>query len=159
MFRHSRALVRATVSGKDSVARAVEGIRKIDLLMIDDQSVMRALMRDFLQSSIPNLVIAEAPDASRGLKLVTERFPRVVLVDICLPDANGIELAAQITAMQRGTQVIMVTNLEGSAYVERAQAAGAAGYVRKDKIYSDLLPLVARALGIAPPHEGAGGGE
>jgi len=141
------------------VARAVESIRGIDLLMIDDQSVMRALIRDFLQSSLTNLTIAEAPDGARGMKLVIERRPRVVLMDINLPAANGIELAARIKALRPGTQIIMVTNLEGSAYVERALAAGASGYVRKDKIYSDLLPLVVRALGAAPPHEESPGGE
>jgi hypothetical protein len=53
----------------------------------------------------------------------------------------------------------MVTNLEGSAYVEHARAAGAFGYVRKDKIYAELLPLVLRALGAEPPDGETGGGE
>lgn len=139
------------------MARSGENHRNIDVLMIDDQSVMRALIRDFLQTNIPDLVIAEAPDGARGLRLVTERLPRLVLMDVCLPDANGIELTAQIKALQPATQVIVVTNLSGSAYVERAEAAGASGYVRKDKIYTDLLPLLARALGAVPPHDGSGG--
>jgi len=128
-------------------------------LLIDDQSVMRALIRDFLQSSLTNLTIAEAPDGARGMKLVAERRPRVVLMDINLPAANGIELAARIKALRPEIRVIMVTNLEGSAYVERALAAGAFGYVRKDKIYAELLPLVVRALGAAPPDEETGGRE
>lgn len=139
------------------MVRTGQNNRDIDLLVVDDQSVMRALIRDFLQSSIPDLVIAEAPDGARGLKLVTERRPRLVLMDVCLPDANGIELTAQIKILRPTTQVIMVTNLSGCAYVERAHAAGASGYVRKDKIYTDLLPLVARALGAVPPHNGSGG--
>jgi DNA-binding NarL/FixJ family response regulator len=138
------------------VVKTGESGRGVDLLMIDDQSVMRALIRDFLQSSLTNLTIAEAPDGARGLKLVTERRPRVVLMDINLPAANGIELTARIKALRPATQIIMVTNLEGSAYVERARAAGASGYVRKEKIYSDLLPLVVRALGAAPPHDDTG---
>lgn len=141
------------------MARAVESTRGIDLLMIDDQSVMRALIRDFLQSSLTNLTIAEAPDGARGMRIVTERRPRVVLMDINLPAENGIELASRIKALRPGTQIIMVTNLEGSAYVERALAAGASGYVRKDKIYSELLTLVVRALGATPPHEDGTGGE
>ena len=141
------------------MARPGESRRGIDLLIIDDQSVMRALIRDFLQSSLTNLTIADAPDDERGLKLVTERRPRVVLMDINLPAANGIELAARIKTLRPETQIIMVTNLEGSAYVERAHAAGASGYVRKDKIYSKLLPLVVRALGAVPPHEDVTGDE
>ena len=134
------------------MANAGENDRNVDVLMIDDQSVMRALIRDYLQSSLTNLTIAEAPDGARGIKLLIERRPRVVLMDINLPAANGIELAGRIKAMRPEIPVIMVTNLEGSAYVERARAAGAFGYVRKDKIYTDLLPLVVRALGTAPTH-------
>jgi len=141
------------------MARAGESSRKIDLLIIDDQSVMRALIRDFLQSGMPDLLIAEAPDGARGLKLFTERYPRVVLLDISLPDANGIDLAGQIQASRPGTQVIMVTNMSGSAYVERAHAAGASAYVRKDKIYTDLMQVVTRALSGVPPHNASGGGK
>ena len=76
----------------------------------------------------------------------------MVLMDVNLPDANGIELTARIKALRPATEVIMVTNLGGSAYVERAHAAGAFGYVRKDKIYTDLLPFLTRALDLTPPH-------
>ena len=141
------------------MARAGENTQGVDVLMIDDQSVMRALIRDYLQSSLANLTIAEAPDGAKGIKLLIERRPRLVLMDINLPAANGIELAARIKALRPETQIIMVTNLEGSAYVERALAAGATGYVRKDKIYSELLPLVVRALGAAPPHDDSGDDE
>jgi DNA-binding NarL/FixJ family response regulator len=135
------------------MGRGCDSGRKADLLVIDDQSVMRALIRDFLQTSIPNLVIAEAPDGKRGMQLVAERNPRVVLMDVNLPDANGIELTAKIKNLHPHIQVIMVSNLGGSAYVERAHIAGALGYVHKDKIYTDLLPFLTRALGASPPHE------
>lgn len=134
------------------MGRACENTRKVDLLMIDDQSVMRALIRDFLQTGIPGLAIAEAPDGSRGMRLVAEREPRVVLVDVNLPDANGIELAARIKALRPATEVIMVSNVGGSAYVERAHTAGAFGYVHKDRVYTDLLPFLTRALDLTPPH-------
>ena len=114
--------------------------------MIDDQSVMRALIRDFLHSTMTGLEIAEAGDAARGMKLVLEREPRVVLMDINLPDDNGIELTARIKAARPATQIIMVTNLTGSAYVEHSFIAGASGYVHKEKIFTDLLPLLTQAL-------------
>src|SRR5262249_4240959 len=120
---------------------------------------MRALIRDFLQSSLTNLTIGEAPDGARGIQLVTEREPRGVLMDVNRPDANGIELTARIKAVRPDTRIIMVTNLAGSAYVERAHAAGASAYVHKDKIYSELLPYVLRALSPLPPHEQTGDDE
>ena len=138
------------------MGRASDSKRQVDLLVIDDQSVMRALIRDFLQTNMPDLAIAEAPDGNRGMRLVAERDPRVVLMDVNLPDANGIELTARIRELRPRTQVIMVSNLGGSAYVERAHIAGAFGYVHKDKIYTDLLPFLTRALGANPPHENGG---
>jgi DNA-binding NarL/FixJ family response regulator len=93
-----------------------------------------------------NLEIAEASDGARGMKLVMEREPRAVLMDINLPDANGIELAARIKAARPNTQVIMITNLTGSVYVERSFAAGASGYVYKEKIFTELLPVLMSAL-------------
>ena len=133
------------------MARIPESSRKADLLVIDDQSVMRALIRDFLQTSLPDLVIAEASDGKRGMRLVAEREPRVVLMDVSLPDANGIELTARIRELQPAVQVIVISTFRGSAYVERAHLAGAVGYVNKDKIYADLMPLLVRSL--AAQHE------
>ena len=121
--------------------------------MIEDLSVMRWLIRDFLQMSLPDLAIAEAPDGERGLQLVAEREPRVVLMDINLSDANGIELAARIKELRPATRVIMVSNVRGSAYVERAHLAGVSGYVYKDRIFTDLLPSLTRVLDATEPHE------
>ena len=128
------------------------------VLIVEDQAVIRALLRDFLQSSFPGLAISEAADGRRALQLARERRPHVVLMDVNLPDANGIELAAQIKALLPDTRVIMVTSLAGSAYLERARAAGAFGYVAKEKIFSELLPVLARALAAAPGNDAGGGG-
>jgi DNA-binding NarL/FixJ family response regulator len=127
------------------------------LLIVDDHAVMRALLRDFLRSSIAGLDVSEAPDGARALRLARERSPQVVLMDINLPDANGIELTAQIKALLPHTRVIIVTSLAGAADLERARAAGAFGYVTKDKIYAELVPLVARALSTPTSPESDGG--
>ena len=131
--------------------------RNMEVLLVEDRGVMRALLRDFLQSSIPGLVIIEAANGARALKIARERRPQVVLMDINLPDANGIELTAQIKAMLPDARIIIVTGLNGSAYVERALAAGAFAYVTKDKIYAELLPLMMSALNAAPARNPDGG--
>jgi len=133
------------------------GAGKPGVLIVDDQAVMRALLRDFLQSSFTGLEVSEAHDGARALALARERSPRVVLMDINLTDANGIELAAQIKALLPDTRVIMVTSLTGSAYFERARAAGAFGFVTKEKIYAELIPIVASALNTPLSREGGGG--
>lgn len=139
------------------MATAGKRSRRIDLLIIEDQGVMRALLRDFLQSNFPELAIGEAGDGSRALTLARVFRPPVILIDIHLPDANGIELTAQVKSLLPDTRVIVVTNHEGAAYVERAHAAGAFAYVSKQKILTELLPIVATALRTAPSQDRGGG--
>jgi len=126
------------------------------LLIVEDQAFMRALLRDFLQSSITGIDVSEAGDGARARKLAGERRPQVVLLDINLPDVNGLELTAEIKKLLPDTQVIVVTSLTAGAYVEHARAAGAIGFVTKEKIYTDLVPLVVSALSIRGTHEPGG---
>jgi len=116
------------------------------MLIVEDQGYMRRVLRDFLQGAFPDRNIQEAEDGSSALALCRAHRFGVVLMDVCLPDANGIELTAKIKAMQPDAEVIIVSSSSGSAYTERAQAAGAFAYVAKDAVYQELLPAVKAAL-------------
>jgi len=116
------------------------------VLIVDDQPVMRALIRDFLQSAFTGLDLREAPDADRALALVREHSPLAVLTDINLPGMSGLELTPRIHALSPAARVIVVTHHDGPAYRESAEAAGAFGYVHKDMIFVELAPLLIRAL-------------
>ena len=70
----------------------------------------------------------------------------LILMDIHLPDANGLELTPQIRALQPAVQIIVVTQSDSAAHRDRAAAVGAVGYVVKDKLFTELMPLVAQAL-------------
>jgi DNA-binding NarL/FixJ family response regulator len=71
-------------------------------------------------------------------------------MDVQLPDANGIDVSAQIKNLFPETVIVVVSQHSGAAYVERAKAAGAFAYITKDKVYRELLPTIARALGHTP---------
>lgn len=116
------------------------------VLIVDDQPVMRALIRDFLQSAFTGLDLREAADADRALALVRDLSPVAVLTDINLPGMSGLELTPRIHALRPAARVIVVTHHEGPAYRESAEAAGAFGYVHKDMIFVELAPLLLRAL-------------
>lgn len=121
------------------------------MLIVEDQVLMRRMLCEFVQSAYPDKQILEAKDGSSGLGLCYAYRPCIVLMDIGLPDANGIELTIQIKSRLPDTAIIIVSSHTGSAYTERAQAAGAFAYVTKDYIHRDLLPQIERALdGIAP---------
>jgi DNA-binding NarL/FixJ family response regulator len=121
------------------------------MLIVEDQDYMRRMLREFLQAAFPGKNILEASDGRSALALCSARRPGVVLMDIGLPDANGIELTAQIKSMLPDTAVIIVSNQTGSAYTERARAAGAFAYIAKEAVHDELLPTVTAALGRTRP--------
>ena len=119
------------------------------MLIVEDQEQMRSALREFLQSAYPDATIREAADGASGLELCRRHHPRLVLMDVGLPDANGIELVARIKALLPDCAVIVVSQHAVRAYAERARAAGAFAYVAKDAIYPKLLQAVAGALAAA----------
>ena len=119
------------------------------ILIVEDQEVMRTSLHDFLRPAFPDSTIMDAENAERALALCLEHRPRLVLMDVSLPDANGIELTARIKALLPDTAVIVVSQYGAQTYIDRAREAGAFTYITKDKVYRELVPAVARALAAA----------
>lgn len=107
---------------------------------------MRSALRDFLKSAYPASIILEAASGACALELCRRHTPRLVLVDVGLPDTSGIDLIARIKTLLPGCAVIVVSQHTARAYAERSRAAGAFAYVRKDAIFNELLEAVAGAL-------------
>ena len=121
-------------------------LENLDMLIVEDHQSMRAVLREVLQSAYPGANILEAGDGASGMKLCLNHRPRLVLMDVALPDANGIELTARIKAMLPECNVIVVSQHAATLYIERALEAGACAYITKDTAHRDLLPAVAAAL-------------
>lgn len=117
-----------------------------NILIVEDQPPMRRALRDLVQTAIPGSAVLEAETGEQALALSLAQHPDVVLMDVRLPDANGIELTARIRTLLPGTAVIVVSALTGRRYVEHARAAGAFAFVAKDHVYRDLLRLIESAL-------------
>ena len=120
------------------------------MLIVDDHPQLRQVMREFLQSAFPGCSFREAADGAGALEACNAYRPHLVLMDICLPDANGIELTARLGILYPGIRVIVVSHKSGEDYVRHALAAGARAYVCKDDIFTDLVPAVAAVIGIPP---------
>lgn len=116
------------------------------MLIVEDQPYMRRTLRTFLQSAFPEKAIHEAANGDSALAACREHKPKVVLMDIELPDANGIDLTAQIRNMLPETAVIVVTMHTSNEYTQRALAAGAFAYVTKTSVDKDLVPAIKAAL-------------
>jgi len=120
------------------------------VLIVEDQALMRQTLRDFLQGAFPSCNFREAADGASALEACKAYRPNLVLMDKCLPDADGIDLTARLKVLYPGIQVIVVSYQNGEIYVQRALAAGARAYLLKDNLATELIPAVAAAIGVTP---------
>ena len=116
------------------------------MLIVEDQPYMRRTLRTFLQSAFPEETIHESANGVSALAACRDHKPKLVLMDIELPDANGIDLTAQIRKMLPETAVIIVTMHTSTEYAQRASAAGAFACVTKDSVAEELIPAIKAAL-------------
>jgi DNA-binding NarL/FixJ family response regulator len=114
------------------------------VLIVEDQAPMRAALRDFLALTFPAWQVLEAEDGATAMRVFGEHRPSLVLMDVCLPDTNGIELTRRFKALAPATAVVVMSIQNGAHIVEQALAAGAAVFVSKDRIFTELAPLIAR---------------
>lgn len=119
-------------------------------LIVEDHAQLRQRMREFLEGAFPTFGFREAVDGAGALDACQAFRPQLVLMDIYLPDADGIELTARLGTLYPGISVIVVSQESSEVYVQQALAVGARAYVCKDHIVTDLVPAVAAAIGIPP---------
>ncbi len=122
----------------------------IRVVLADDQALIRGGFRSLLDSEPDMTVVGEAATGERALSVVRELRPDVVLMDIRMPDGDGLWATERIMAdpALTGVRVIVVTTFELDEYVARALRAGASGFLVKDAEPTDLI----RAVRVA--HEG-----
>ena len=123
------------------------------VLIVEDQALLRQTMRKLLQDAFPDCNFLEAADGASALQACNAYRPVLVLMDKCLPDADGIELTARLKKLYPAIQVIVVSYRSGEMYVQRALAAGARAYLVKDNLTTNLIPAVAAAIGVPPATE------
>ncbi len=105
--------------------------RTIRLMLVDDHPVMRAGLANLLSGEPGFSVVAQASDARSALAGWREHRPDVLLLDISLPDLDGIEVLRQIKAEAPQAHVLMLTSSEAKEDFRQSMSAGAAGYVTK----------------------------
>lgn len=114
---------------------------EITLLIADDHPMVRAGLRSMLIDSRISIV-GEANSGREALDMIKKLKPSVTLMDIRMPDMDGIQALEAIRAEKLDTHVIMVTTYRSTAYLLRSLSAGAAGFVLKDISREELLAAV-----------------
>ncbi|MBG0828346.1 response regulator transcription factor [Planomonospora sp. ID67723] len=115
------------------------------LMIVDDHPVVREGLRGMLEAD-PGLTVAgEAASGDEAVVRARELVPDVILMDLRMPDGDGVSAISRILADRPGSRVIVLTTYETDQDIVRAVEAGAAGYLLKDTSRADLLAAIAAA--------------
>jgi DNA-binding NarL/FixJ family response regulator len=108
----------------------------------DDQALVRSGFTVLLTSADDLEVVGEAADGNEAIELVRRERPDVMLMDIRMPEMDGLEATRRIMANGEGTRVLILTTFDLDEYVYEALRAGASGFLLKDTLPDDLLSAV-----------------
>jgi DNA-binding NarL/FixJ family response regulator len=111
----------------------------IRVLIADDQALVRTGFRMILENADDMLVVGEAADGGQAAAKAEHLAPDVVLMDVRMPDVDGVEATRRICAGPGPTRVLMLTTFDLDEYVYAAIQAGASGFLLKDTPPNDLL--------------------
>jgi len=128
--------------------------QKIRILLADDHAVVRQGFKLILGAQPDMEIVGEAGNGREAVELAEKLHPDVAVVDVAMPELNGIEATRRMGEVTPRTRVLALSMHKDSVYVREILRAGARGYLLKDQIDSDLLAAVravARGEGYLSP--------
>ena len=114
----------------------------IRVLLVDDHAILRAGLRALLSAYSDIQVVGEAADGTEALTRVNELSPDVVTMDIAMPGVNGLVATRQILQAHPKTKILILTQYDNKEYVLPLMKIGAAGYVLKQAVDTDLVTAI-----------------
>jgi len=119
---------------------------KIDIMLVDDHAILRDGLRALLEQQDDMCVVAEAGDGREAVRLVGESEPAVVVIDIGMPELNGVEATKRIVAGHPDIKVIALSMHGDRRFVVEMLRAGVSGYVLKDSAAQELVQGIRQAI-------------
>jgi two-component system response regulator NreC len=117
-------------------------MHQIRILLADDHTIVRDGLRSLLEKQPDMTVSGEAADGREAVHFAEENSPDVVVMDIAMPNMNGIEATRRIVATRPATGVVILSMHQDESYVLRSLKAGARGYLLKDSLRSDVVEAI-----------------
>ncbi|MFF5245369.1 response regulator [Streptosporangium sp. NPDC000095] len=115
------------------------------VMIVDDHPVVREGLRGMLEADSGITVVGEAASGDESVVRAAELTPDVILMDLRMPDGDGVSATSRILTGRPESRVIVLTTYETDADIVRAVEAGAAGYLLKDTSRADLLAAIRSA--------------
>ncbi|MEU8383630.1 response regulator transcription factor [Streptosporangium sp. NPDC048865] len=115
------------------------------VMIVDDHPVVREGLRGMLEADPGITVVGEAASGDEAVVRAGELVPDVVLMDLRMPDGDGVSATSRILAGRPESRVVVLTTYETDADIVRAVEAGAAGYLLKDTSRADLMAAIRSA--------------
>ena len=128
-------------------------MERFTILVVDDSKFMRTVVADMLAKT--GCEVVEASSGAYAVQLYEECQPDLVLLDILMPEQDGIETLRQLLEIDSEARVVMVTSLGMGMqdYLEQALELGAVGYITKAAIETQLGEVLQKLLGIEIPKQ------
>lgn len=114
----------------------------VKILLVDDHQIMRDGLRSLIEKRPGMEVVAEAENGRAAIKLTRQFRPDVIVMDINMPDLNGIDATRQIVAEFPGTKIIAFSMHTDHQFVAGALKAGVSGYLQKDSAFEELAQAI-----------------
>jgi DNA-binding NarL/FixJ family response regulator len=118
----------------------------IRILLVDDHPVVRHGLRGMLETEVDLVVVGEAGDGDAAVELAVREEPDIVLMDLRMPGADGVEATSRILSRLPQTKVMVLTTYESDRDILLAIEAGACGYLLKDASPAELADAVRAAI-------------
>lgn len=127
------------------------GLKRLRMVIADDHDVVRQGIRSFLERRTDWEIVGEASTGREAIELVRTHAPDLVIMDVTMPDLNGLEATRRILGEMPKTRVLILSMHDSESIVRDVLASGARGYVLKSAVTRDLIPAI-EALAVGKPY-------
>jgi len=119
---------------------------KKKVLLIDDHDDFRAILKDYLTKQNLDLVIFEANSGAMGVIKASCVKPDIILIDISLPNENGLGAVRQMMKDLPDCSIIILTLFDVAAFKKMAKMIKVRAFIKKNEVYEKLLPVIKKCL-------------
>ena len=120
----------------------MSNLNKINILLVDDHKLLRDGLRNIIEKKSNMQIIGEASDGREAIKIASKLQPNVIVMDVAMPNLNGIEAAKQIHKNNPEVKIIGLSMHSGKQFIQGMFKAGAFGYLLKDGDGDELITAI-----------------